>query len=77
MRDFQPVASRIRTRPTEDGTDLTPVGDLTARRDAAYARRVSDALDAQHWMDDDGFAVAAVALATPRSAGAPGKKGPT
>jgi hypothetical protein len=73
MRDFQAVARSIRTRPTGDGADVAPVGDLTARREAAYARRVSDALDAQQ-STDDGFAVAAVALPTPHAAGAPGEK---
>ncbi len=54
-----------------------PVGDFTARRDAAYAQRVSDAMDAEPWMDVDGFAVAAVALATARTAGPPGENGTT
>ena len=76
MRDFQPVARRIRTRPIEDDADVAPVGDLTARREA-YAKRVSDAMDAEHRMDADGFAVAAVALATPHTAGAPGETGTT
>src|SRR5512132_277459 len=57
--------------------NTAPVGDFTARRDAAYAQRVSDALAAEQWMDVGGFAVAAVALATPHTAGAPGEKGTT
>ena len=76
MRDFQPVARRIHTSPTEDGVDIAPVGDLTARREA-YAKRVSDAMAAEHRMDVDGFAVAAVALPTPHTAGAPGETGTT
>jgi hypothetical protein len=41
-----------------------PVGDFTARRNAMYAQRVRDALAAERWIDDGGFAVAAVALPT-------------
>jgi hypothetical protein len=54
------------------------VGDFTGRRNAMYAQRVRDALDAERWMDDGGFAVAVAALALPtpdRRAGAPGEKG--
>ena len=56
--------------------NTAPVGDFTARR-AAYAQRVSNAMDAEPWMDVGGIAVAAVALATPRTAGAPGENGTT
>jgi hypothetical protein len=70
---------------TTDGpVDHTaPLGDFTARRNAAYAQRVSDALAAECWGDGGGFAVATVALATsqrvgpPHTAGAPGDKGTT
>jgi hypothetical protein len=52
-----------------------PVGDFTGRRNAMYAQRVRDALDAERWMDDEGFAVATVALPTSdRRAGAPSEK---
>jgi len=56
-----------------------PVGDFTARRNAIYAQRVHDAIDAARWVDDGGFAAAAVALPTSDrrlpNAGAPGEKG--
>ena len=66
-------------KPTEDSIDIAaPVGDFTGRRNAMYAQRVRDALDAERWMDDGGFAVAAVALPTSdRHAGAPVEKGTT
>jgi len=54
-----------------------PVGDFTARRNAIYAQRVHDAIDATRWLDDDGFAAVAVALPTSDrvlpNAGAPGE----
>jgi hypothetical protein len=53
-------------RPVDDST---PVGDFTARRNAIYAQRVLDALDAERWMDDGGYAVAAVTLPTSGRAG--------
>jgi hypothetical protein len=56
-----------------------PVGDFTARRNAIYAQRVHDAIDAARWVDDGGFAAAAVALPTsnrrPPNAGAPAENG--
>ena len=55
----------FRSITTTDGpVDATPVGDFTARRNALYAQRVRDAVDAERWTDDGGFAVAAVALPT-------------
>jgi hypothetical protein len=57
--------------------NAAPVGDFTARRNALYAQRVSDALAAEGWMDDGGFAVASVALPASYNAGAPGEKGTT
>jgi hypothetical protein len=54
--------------------DAAPLGDFTAHRNAMYAQRVRDALDAERWMDDGGHAVAAVvAVALPTADGA----GPT
>jgi hypothetical protein len=47
--------------PVDDSASL---GDFTARRNAMYAERVRDAVDAARWTDDGGFAVAAVALPT-------------
>jgi hypothetical protein len=44
--------------------DPAPLGDFAARRNAIYAQRVRDALDAQRWVDDGGSAVVAVALPT-------------
>jgi hypothetical protein len=41
-----------------------PLGDFGARRNAFYAERVRDALDAQRWGDEGGSAVIAVALPT-------------
>jgi hypothetical protein len=41
-----------------------PLGDFAARRNAFYAERVRDALDAQRWKDEGGSAVVAVALPT-------------
>jgi hypothetical protein len=70
----------FRSMTTTDGpvNNAAPVGDFTGRRNAIYAQRVRDALDAERWMDDGGFAVAAVALPTSdRHAGAPGEKGTT
>jgi hypothetical protein len=74
----------FRSVTTDGRVDNTaPVGDFIARRNAAYAQRVSDALDDERWMDIGGFAVASVALATsyragsPHNAGAPGEKGTT
>jgi hypothetical protein len=49
--------------------DAAPLGDFTAHRNARYSQRVRDALDADRWMDDGGFAVAAVALPTSARAG--------
>jgi hypothetical protein len=66
-------------KPAADPGDIAaPIGDFTGRRNAIYAQRVRDALDAERWMDDGGLAVAAVALPTSdRHAGAPGEKGTT
>jgi hypothetical protein len=56
--------------------NAAPVADFTARRNALYAQRVRDALDAERWMDDGGLAVAAVALPTKdRRVEARGEKG--
>jgi hypothetical protein len=55
-------------RPADD---MAPIGDFPARRNALYAQRVSDALAAERWVDDAGFAVASVALANPHRAGSP------
>ena len=41
-----------------------PLGDFAAHRNAFYAQRVRDALDAQRWEDEGGSAVVAVALPT-------------
>ena len=54
--------------------DAAPVGDFTGRRNALYAQRVRDALDAARGLDDGGVAVAAVALPT-SDRNAPGEKG--
>lgn len=58
------------------------MGDFTSHRNAVYAQRVRDALDADHWTDDGEYAVAAVALPTSDrcllpNAGAHGEKGTT
>jgi hypothetical protein len=62
--------------------DPAPLGDFAARRNALYAQRVRDALDAERWGDDGGSAVVAVALPTSDrrllpNAGAPGENGAT
>jgi hypothetical protein len=41
-----------------------PLGDFAARRNAFYAQRVRDALDARQWGDEGVSAVLAVALPT-------------
>jgi hypothetical protein len=66
-------------KPAEDSVDIAaPIAEFTGRRNAIYAQRVRDALDTERWMDDGGFAVAAVALPTSnRLAGAAGEKGTT
>jgi hypothetical protein len=57
----------------------SPVGDFTARRNAIYVQQVHDAIDAQRWTDDGGFAAVSVALPTSDrltlNAGAPGENG--
>ena len=58
------------TRTEHPVDDAASLGDFTARRNEMYAERVRDALDAARWMDDGGFAVAAVALPTSDRAGA-------
>jgi hypothetical protein len=68
----------FRAMTTTDGLvdEAAPVGDFTARRNAMYAQRVHDALEAERWMDDGGSAVVAVSLPTAdRHAGAPGERG--
>ena len=57
--------------------DAACLGDFTARRNAMYAERVRDALDAARWADDGGFAVAAVALPTSDRAGTTHRITPT
>lgn len=70
----------FRSITTTDGPVDTaaPLGDFTARRNAIYAQRVLDAVDAERWIDDGGLAVAAVALPTSdRHVGAPRETGTT
>jgi hypothetical protein len=72
------VGFRSMTTTAGPADTAAPVGDFTARRNVMYAQRVRDAVDAERWMDDGGFAVAAVALrTTDRHAGAPGERGTT
>jgi hypothetical protein len=53
--------------------DPAPVGNFTARRNAMYAQRVRDALETERWIDDDGYAIGAIALPTAH----PDEKGTT
>jgi transposase len=77
--DLAEVVGFRSVKPTGDPVDIAaPVADFTGRRNAIYAQRVRDALDAERWLDDGGFAVAAVALPTSnRNAGTPGENGTT
>ena len=49
------------------------MGNFTARRNAMYAQRVRDALETERWIDDDGYAIGAIALPTAH----PDEKGTT
>ena len=59
------VGFRLVMRADPAAGEVAPLGDFTAHRNAVYAQRVRDALDADRWKDDGGDAVAAVALPTP------------
>jgi hypothetical protein len=66
------VGFRAVTTGAQPVDRVAPLGDFRGRRNAMYAQRVRDALDAERRLDDGGFAVAAVALPTSdRHAGAP------
>jgi hypothetical protein len=70
----------FRSVTTDGRVDNTaPVGDFTARRNAAYVQKVHDAIDAERWSDDGGFAAIAVALPSADRllphAGTPGENG--
>jgi hypothetical protein len=56
-----------------------PVGDFTARRNAIFVQEVHDAIDAERWIEDGGFAAVSVALPTADRllphAGTPGENG--